>query len=181
MWPPGEAMDYKTIAWAPGQQYFDCDRMHATLSTTACANNWRRSQDRDGGLWQCRGCRVGAGHAGEREANLWFGRGELICARCHRGTVRLVRGELCVSCYNRERESILGVNARGVFPTKMPALRERTLFFVQGLAARQVTKPRSLDMTELLVAQLRDARESVTFAFRAPPAAFDRGAQLALF
>lgn len=173
------SMDYKTISWAPGQQYFHCDPLRATLTVGSCATNWLRSQEREAGLWQCRGCRLGAEHAGEEEANLWFGRGELICSRCTRGADRLVKGDQCVSCYNREREFVLGRNARGVYPNKMPRLRERSLFFMQGQAPRQVTRPRSLDMTELIVAQLRDSRESLTFAFRQTPAY--RGQQIGLF
>src|SRR5690606_2664063 len=39
------------------------------------------------------------------------------CTRCEVGSFRLVSGRLCPSCYNRQREWIVGRNAKGGKPT----------------------------------------------------------------
>ena len=104
------AVTYFQIAGAPGE-YFACTPLRATLSTRACAQMYQReSRTRSGQHPHCRGCEVGALHAGERAPTPLYG--SLICPRCARGSTRLVRG-LCVSCINRQYEVVRGRNARG--------------------------------------------------------------------
>jgi hypothetical protein len=68
---------------------------------------------------------------------------ELPCIRCTRtsktcgeryvGRFRLVRNKtICISCYNRERETCLGKNAKGGTPRKWTNLRHTTLVFHDG-------------------------------------------------
>jgi len=164
----------------PGKQYFRCQPLSATLGVEACASNWRRAQDaEETGLWRCRVCPTGALHAGETAANLWQHRGATICSRCQRGAARLIKGWLCVSCYNREREFIRGANAKGSYPAKMLPLGRRELRVMIGDKRTVVSRALTQDVTELMVATLRDSRERVTFAFWGGAQA--RLAQLPLF
>lgn len=88
---------------------FTCPR-HAgdlTITPATCAQMYRRGKRAE--PWdacaRCRGCEIGAKHAGEiivaepamRE-----------CLRCGRKARRLIGNRLCLSCYNRERELITG-------------------------------------------------------------------------
>lgn len=80
-----------------------------TLSTGACASMWREGQhaqpwDR---RYRCRGCEIGAGHAGAA-AVAPPAPPDRECLRCGAVAPRLLRQQLCVSCYNRERELLTG-------------------------------------------------------------------------
>lgn len=45
--------------------YFDCRQLRATIRPETCAKNWTTSQSLDNGRQQtCRGCQIGAAHAG---------------------------------------------------------------------------------------------------------------------
>lgn len=175
-------IEYRTIEGAPADRlYFVCRPLVATLSTDACADNWRRAQDSDdGSLWRCRNCVVGAEHAGETAANLWYGRGQLICSRCHRGVARLIYDEWCVSCYNRQREYLVGRNARGAFPSRMRPLAKRVMRIMAGGHPAEVRRPLSADTAELIVSVLRDSREKIVFHFWGGPQA-SKLRQLPLF
>lgn len=175
-------ISYFEIDGAPkGKMYFRCEAMHATLSVEACAANWRRAHaGEEGCQWRCKGCKIGALHAGETAANLWFGHGQTICARCHRGAVRLIGGDLCVSCYNREREWRMGANAKGRFPTKMKPLgRREVMVHAPGQPRQLVRKEHSRDLTEIVISILRDSPHRVTFGWHGGSAA--RLAQIPLF
>jgi hypothetical protein len=110
---------YATIDGAPGL-FFVCQRYHARLSTTACASRWRSAQRARGEaadqFARCRGCTIGAQHAGERH----FARSKIygceVCPRCG-GGARMIAGRLCISCYNRELEFRRGRNGKGTKPT----------------------------------------------------------------
>lgn len=158
---------YRTIPGAPADRlYFECKPLSATLSVEACATNWRRAHEGEGARsWHCKGCKLGALHAGETAANLWQGQGQLICSRCHSGCTRLIKGWVCVSCYNREREYRLGANARGGFPVKMTPLVPRQVMVHDRDGRRLVARAYTHDTTELMVGTLRDSRSRVTFSF----------------
>ena len=102
---------YFQIDGAPGD-YFACKPLRATLSTAACAQRYERDNGphQSGTASSCRGCAIGALHAGGKAPSPLYG--SLICPRCERGAARLVRG-LCVSCVNRQYEFVRGRNARG--------------------------------------------------------------------
>lgn len=161
-------MEYVEMPGVEGKKYFRCERHRATLSTEACAANWRsgnhlNNEDRIA----CRCCPIGAAHAGEGDASMSPLKGVKICSRCHRTAVRLIFGRVCVSCYNREREQTLGKNAKGVPPSKLPPLRPMTLRFICGGRPAMVTLDRAMDTLELIVAALRDSQNRVRFAFHA--------------
>lgn len=172
-------VDYFTNADVPGKTYFRCDRMRATLSTDACRVQWRRAdQLNDGSHSACRLCPLGAVHAGEVAASMSPLKGTLTCARCHRTAGRLIGAMVCVSCYNRAREVLLGRNAKGTKPVKLCALEPRRIRYRHGPDVVTFKAKHSVDTDELMVAVLRDSRQSVEFAFNSQPPAAIRQARL---
>lgn len=102
-------MNYQTMPGVPGR-YFQCQPYRALLSVDACASRWRSRDERS---VLCRECRIGAVHAGERPT---LAAPATCCARCGRSDLRLIGVRICVSCYNRDRESRIGRNAKGSTP-----------------------------------------------------------------
>lgn len=166
-------VEYFTYDYVPGKQFFRCDRMRATLSTEACQASWRRADElNDGSHSSCRLCPIGAVHAGEVAASMSPLKGTLTCARCHRAASRLISGMVCVSCKNREYELLKGRNAKGTAPIKLCALDARRITYLHGGSVCTLKLRHSVDTDELVVAVLRDSKQSVVFAFNpAPPAA----------
>lgn len=157
----------------PHKAFFHCERMRATLASDSCAAMWRRAESEDDGLRSaCRLCPIGAVHAGEVAASMSPLKGARVCARCHQGTTRLISGHLCPSCYNRDREFVLGKNARGTPIVKLRGLAQRRIRYRCGDAIQTLAMARAMDTDELMVAALRDNRQHVVFAFNAsvPPA-----------
>jgi hypothetical protein len=109
---------------------FRCETWRATLSVPACARRWKEAQtakaDRAEALRLCRGCTIGAAHAGEPHIHRAPSFGRSLCPRCQRGTTRrMVAGRLCINCYNRPRELLRLRNGKGTLPTlALGALRE---------------------------------------------------------
>jgi hypothetical protein len=157
---------YFEIIEVPGVQMFRCDKLHAQLNVASCAQRWvgatRENKER---LALCKNCPTGALHAGETAASNSSLRGLSICARCHEMTNRLITKHLCVSCYNRQREIIIGKNARGTVPTRLAALDSRVLRYQTIDGPSVLHTDHSLDMTELIVTVLRNAPNTPTFAF----------------
>lgn len=185
-------MDYFQIPEMPGVDRFACTRLHATLSVPTCTAMWRQGNGqgkpaRRGGathpLWRspvlgeedpaqernltCRGCPIGAAHAGIANASMSPIFGVLLCSRCHRGTSRLVCGVLCVSCKNREYEFLRGRNARGQFPTRLKPLAPRALAYWTDGRAQRLRRNLTVATTELLVDLLRDAHHQIIVGWRA--------------
>ena len=159
-------MDYFTIEGVAGQQYFRCDRYRATLSVTACAGNWRRANhDNDDERYRCKACPLGAIHAGETAASMSPLMGTTTCARCHKVAPRLIRRMVCVSCYNREREILIGKNAKGTKPIKLATLAPRRIRYMAGDDPQVLALQQSADTVELMVAALRDSKKTVRFGF----------------
>lgn len=157
---------YRTIPEMPGAAFFDCSRLHAGLTTFACSEMWRAANERRSERYTaCRSCFVGATHAGVSNASRSPISGALVCARCARGATRLIHKNLCVSCFNRERELIKGINARGMVPTKLAPLAARRIFFMSNGRAQLLRSERTTHSAELLIATLRDAVHAVAFAW----------------
>lgn len=171
--------DYFTMDLVPGKAFFRCDRMRATLSTEACSGMWKRADELDDGSHNaCRLCPVGAVHAGEVAASMSPLKGTLTCARCHRTAARLIRAMVCVSCYNRQREVLIGRNAKGTTPVKLQALEQRRARYLHGGDVRTIRLRHTVDTDELIVAVLRDSKSRVVFAFNSTPPAAIRQARL---
>lgn len=163
-------VEYFKIEDVPHQTYFRCERYSATLSVEACAKMWRAvNHDGDEKNMRCRICPVGAVHAGETAASMSPLKGTLTCGRCHRIATRLIGKHLCVSCYNRQREWVVGKNAKGTKPSKLRPLHRRTLYYLAGGQPKFLTLEHSVGMVELMVAALRDCPHRVAFAFRGEP------------
>lgn len=164
------------------KQFFRCDRLHATLSTDACAANWRAANEsHDERREACRSCPIGALHAGHADASTSPLKGTLICSRCHRLSSRgwLIGKWLCVSCWNREREWVRGRNAKGGKPTKMARLDPRSIRVDEAGDVKTLYRQLTRDVDELVVGALRDCQDRV--AFMANPQAAAQFPQLRLF
>lgn len=97
---------------------FACQRQpgNLKLTKTSCAALWRRGllPDSDETIaWHCRGCEVGARHAGAADKPVPRAR---RCSRCGDGGIKIVGGIICVSCYNRQAEFAKGCNGKGKAP-----------------------------------------------------------------
>lgn len=114
---------------------------------------------------QCRGCKLGAEHAGESDANLSDIHNVKVCARCRNEASRLIFGNICVSCRNREYEYVRGYNARGTPLTKLKSLEPRQVRYFEGSAVRVRRAALSASVDELVVGTLRDAARRVMFGF----------------
>lgn len=164
-------MEYFTKPDCPGQ-FFNCQPMSAVLSVAGCARMWKEANqpntvknygDR---LYKCYRCELGAAHAGESVIACNDLYGAKLCCRCHRPSRRLIHDELCVSCYNREREVIIGKNGRGTAPVKHPPLDARKLLVCHDGKVKLESFARTVDAAEPFVSVLRHMQGPVLFAFR---------------
>lgn len=110
-------VEYFPIEGVPGK-YFECPRGVGTMTPTACAENFRRSKNRTRkySRFRCERCEIGALHLAEKDgvpvSDVFVPAvsGKKICPRCLRPSSRMIGGVLCVSCYNRQREAMIGVD-----------------------------------------------------------------------
>ena len=128
---------------------------------------------RDGKRLKCRGCDLGALHCGVAPSSRSKSRmlGSLICSRCMRGASRLIRKTICVSCYNREREVIVGRNAKGTKPINctqpFPAMVACSLG--DDPAMQVVRLDRVVSRTEAVMSLLHREERSVSFGWLGAP------------
>lgn len=126
----------------PGANFFvfDCQALHASLSREACADNWRNTR-----CLACNGCPIGAEHAGEKPTLPRPSRAP--CIRCGRTDQRLLHKSLCISCWNRSREVLIGQNAKGERPAKWGSLLRHVYAIVrapvEGIRAAYRSPPRA--------------------------------------
>lgn len=166
-----EKIEYFEILELPGKPMFRCEKKRASLTTTACSAMWTggSTKNSDDRFWQCKGCAIGAKHAGVGDATLSPLFAAPICARCGSGATRLIHGHLCVSCYNRAREWIKGCNARGTVPVTHPTLYCMAIRYRAGGRVKTLTKSNTACSSELIIAALRDEPKQATFALLAAP------------
>ena len=98
------------------------------LTPAACGQNWQRARtaqpwDR---CFPCRGCAIGALHAGEATPAPEPGDDGRACLWCGRKGQRLTGKVLCISCYNRSRELRTG-SFRREAPPNLGRLRAYTV------------------------------------------------------
>lgn len=96
----------------------ECSALSATISVSFCAESHRKANSQEGVKTGfrivCRFCPIGAKNALTSEfINRSVRFGSKTCARCERKASRLVCGQICVSCYNRQREHKTMLNKRG--------------------------------------------------------------------
>lgn len=165
-----DRIQYFELPELPGRKMFRCEKRQATIGVEPCASMWKSGHAKGAHerFWLCQGCPTGAVHAGVAEASLSPLYAKTICERCHRGATRLIHGHKCVSCYNREREYLLGRNARGNAPVTHPRLYRLSLRYRAGGVVKTTVRERVADPLELVVAALRDEAKQVTFAMMPP-------------
>lgn len=163
-------IDYFSIPELPDRQMFYCERRSCVLQVSTCAAQWKQAncKARSECSYQCQTCPVGAQHAGEGDVTMSHLRGKEICSRCHRVGLRLIYGDICVSCFNRQREHFVKRNARGRPPVNHPPIHPYRAAVLCGGKVTEVRKPNAIDMTELIVSQLRDRTRQVYFAMALP-------------
>ncbi|MBT9100033.1 hypothetical protein KFZ76_20230 [Methylovulum psychrotolerans] len=84
---------------------FYCEKLTATLQVQTCKQRYL-----SGNFLVCKGCAVGAGHAGVKAVRVDLSH---TCSRCQAQAQRLIGKKLCISCYNRQLEFKSGKNRRG--------------------------------------------------------------------
>ncbi len=150
---------------------FECKLYRARLMTVACARRWRQAQTARGYAAEqtslCRGCAIGAAHAGEKIVRYSTLYDSPICSRCGRGSARrLVGGRRCISCFNREREFLKGANRKGTKPVRAIPLHRRTVrYSIEGGDVQELTLPHSRDLLELMMTVLRTKRGQPFFLY----------------
>lgn len=165
----------------PGRRMFRCERLSASLQVSSCAAMWTEANGDGPGaerLARCRQCQVGAEHAGVADANMSPLRGTSICSRCHRTDLRLIGGNVCVSCQNRAYEQIKGRNAKGRAPVKCPPLARRVVRFVSDGQVRVLARAYTASADELVVELLRDSAKRVLLGRGCPGGGMRQGVLL---
>lgn len=158
------AVEYFESPLLPGRRMFRCERLSASLQVSACSSMWTEANaagvtpER---LFRCRQCPLGAEHAGVGDANMSPLRGSGICSRCHRGDLRLIGGNVCVGCMNRQYECLKGRNAKGRVPVKHPPLARRMVRYAAGGEVRVLVRQHTTCTEELVVELLRDSAKRV--------------------
>lgn len=172
------SIQYSSPDGAPHLLMFRCDILRATLSTRACATNWEGCQDapEHPRFYSCARCPIGAAHAGQTVTTASPMKGASICGRCQRFTERLVRGHLCVSCYNRQAEVISGRNAKGSAPVRHPPLARHSMLVMVGDVLTRVGVTMATSNDEVMVKALREAPARVRFMWdTSAPARYAQG------
>ncbi len=148
----------------PGKPMFRCDRTAASLRVEACGQMWGQAngQHPPERLWKCRGCHLGAKHAGAEDAALNPIRGTTTCVRCERADMRLIHGLVCVSCANRAYEWRKGKNARGMPPKTHPPLVKVAIRY-QTQGQTQTLEREATQARELVLELLKDCETRVVF------------------
>ncbi len=161
-------IEYFESPLLPGKPMFRCQRMSASLQVASCVSMWTAVNGKNlnaEGCQSCRSCPVGAQHAGHADPTHHRFHSLSICARCHRTDLRLIGGNICVGCKNREYEWLKGRNAKGKFPAYHPTLNRRRVTCVVGGRVRVLERERTASTTEVVVEVLRDSPDRVVFGF----------------
>lgn len=169
-------IEYFQYEGVPGQ-YFHCPSTMGTLSVSACAANYQLAMSpqglKEGRRVTCRACPVGAQHAGVPDGAGSVSRfvGSTICARCHKEASRLIRNSICVGCYNREREVLIGRNAKGGIPAKCRMVFAMTLTCILGAGQRIEVRrfDRVSSFQEARIATLRGEPQACAFGWVSAP------------
>ena len=151
--------DYRANDLTPGQRYFDCRGLRATISTGACAQRWQAAT---AGSGACHGCALGRLHHADHHPETETPRrqrqhGDGVCLRCGRVGLRIVKQTgICVSCAAREAEWRKGRNAKGKPPVKFvpPQEHEIPVSGPDGTVRRRLVPGQ--DLAEALGRLVRD-------------------------
>lgn len=162
-------VEYVAIEGVEGS-YFNCSSLRAMLSVKSCANRFSTANHES----TCHACEIGAAHAGKNVAHRTIPR--MSCCRCHEQAPRLVSGGICISCYNRQREVLMGRNAKGTRPTvherfwggdvksKTLALHKVSVGVIGLNGYKKKSVDHAVDTTEVILRELR-VHADVMFAW----------------
>lgn len=155
---------------------FHCERRALDLSVQSCIADFQRVERR-GAMpwrsdWHCKGCEIGAVHAGRdvavvQTANILAG-ARSICARCHRPDERFIGNRLCRSCDARDRELLRGRNGKGAFPAVLAARwhLHPVVLWIVGVGVRVIQ--RASDALEAMLTTVRQEKQALQFARSVP-------------
>lgn len=143
----------------------DCGPLKARLTEASCARRWRAAQDADPAPWDslhhCKTCPLGAMRAGMSMSvasdAATIAAFHVVCPRCGRQSLRIIRGRWCVSCYNREREASAGRNAKGTAPRIASVIHAEALAVTASDAPRIMTVDRVVSRAEACAVAARQA------------------------
>lgn len=79
--------------------------------------------------------------------------------------MRLVGHHICVSCWNRQREYLLGRNAKGAAPKMHPKLFAAQVRVLVGGKTRVAKRSLCASVDEVVIGELRDQAKRVLFSF----------------
>ncbi len=79
--------------------------------------------------------------------------------------MRLIGGNICVCCKNREYEWVKGRNGRGKFPITHPQLEKRTVRYVVAGVVKVLVRKLTASTDELTIELLRDSEKRVMFGW----------------
>lgn len=161
-----------------------CERRACSLTVTSCAASWNAAQRRRPepweGLWHCRSCPIGAANAGKPTTINAADDLQAICPRCARHAFRLIKGRLCVSCYNREREARIGRNAKGSKPRLCGQIHSERIAVFAGESLRVSSFHDVVTLSEAMVLAAKQANApEITFG-RARPVFLHTAPQMEL-
>lgn len=95
-----------------------------------------------------------------------------VCPRCTRPASRLINGQHCVSCYNRQREVLIGRNRKGTAPKKLLGMLHPEVLAVAGQAGTEATVHLAASVASRVEAMLMLARKATgPICFGAAPLA----------
>ena len=152
-----------------------CERRELTLTHRGCGRLWEAAQAKHAakklqpweGIVTCRTCPVGARNAG-RQAEAVFVPAAILaayCPRCSRPASRLINERLCVSCYNRDREALVGRDAKGNRPALCDRVHDARFVVIGDGRDREVSVCRVLDAAEAMRRVARDAKAPILFGW----------------
>lgn len=140
-------------------ELFDCEKLSARLTKNSCAE-----RHLSGNFLTCKDCELGALHAGKAiQAEI----PKYLCLRCRRTASRLIRGALCPSCDNRDRELKRGRNARGNKPVRLKPLHVGTVGYISTDGNIAYVELSVVDNLEIALRISKLSRDGIC-GFRAP-------------
>ena len=173
---------------SPTLTLIKCDRKAMTLTQGACSKLWLSADTDKPARWEgryaCLGCSVGAAFNGRviRGIDLAAETLSEVCPRCDRSGIRLIKKDLCVSCYNRDREARAERDRKGHRPILCDVLKVREIVVYQSGAHRRV-RQRAASRDEIIRRMVKQATAPFsvglllpTWSWIGPQAVFGFGA-----
>ena len=158
-----------------GSEMMRCVRRDMTLTQAGCGRLWEAAQAKHAatklqpweGITTCRTCPIGAKNAGTPMEAVFQPAAVLacICPRCDRPAARLINKRLCISCYNRDREALIGRDAKGNRPRLCDQLHDERLAISTDGGTRIETVTRVIGPTEAMLRVARDAKGPISFGW----------------